>query len=185
MTAVPVPRCERVVEYLDHWTAIHPHVLLDELHECRRTYGQVARDVRACAASLLELGVRPGQSVAMLTTPRPEFLTVFLALSRIGAIWVGLNPSYRQAELMHVVSDSEPTLVVSLATHGLRESGEDIAAVAATSPAIRHVVAIDGSLPDAIPFADLLIEPSDAAAAELDRTASGIDPDGTALVIYT
>jgi acyl-CoA synthetase (AMP-forming)/AMP-acid ligase II len=185
MTAVPVPRCERLVEYLDHWTAIHPHVLLDELHECRRTYGQVARDVRACAASLLELGVRPGQSVAMLTTPRPEFLTVFLALSRIGAIWVGLNPSYRQAELMHVVSDSAPTLVVSLAAHGPREFGEDIAALAAASPAIRHVVAIDGSLPDAIPFAELLIEPSDAAAAELDRTASGIDPDGTALVIYT
>ena len=185
MTAAPVPRCDRLVEYLDHWTAIQPDVLLDELHECRRTYRQAGRDVRACAASLLELGVRPGQSVAMLTTPRPEFLTVLLALSRIGATWVGLNPSYQRGELMHVVSDSAPTLVVSLAAHGSRELGEDIAALAAARPTIRHVVAIDGSLPDAIPFAELLAEPSDAAAAELDRTASGIDPDGTALVIYT
>jgi acyl-CoA synthetase (AMP-forming)/AMP-acid ligase II len=185
MTDVPVPSCERLVEYLDHWTAIHPDVILDELRERRRPYGQVARDVRACAASLLELGVRPGQCVAMLSTPRPEFLTVFLALSRIGATWIGLNPSYQRAELMHVVGDSEPTVLVSLAAHGAREFGEDIAAVAAAKPTIRHVVAIDGPLPDAIPFAKLVAAPSAAAAAELDRTASGIDPDGTALVIYT
>jgi hypothetical protein len=37
MTALPVPRCERLVEYLDHWTAIHPDVILDELRERRRT----------------------------------------------------------------------------------------------------------------------------------------------------
>jgi acyl-CoA synthetase (AMP-forming)/AMP-acid ligase II len=185
MTAVPVPRCERLVEYLDHWTAVHPDVLLDELRDHRRTYGQVARDVRACAASLLELGVRPGQRVAMLTTPRPEFLTVFLALSRIGATWVGLNPSYRRVELMHVVGDSEPTVLMSLAAHGSREFGEDLAAVAAASPTIRHVVVIDGQLPGAIPFAELLAAPSAAAAAELDRTASTIDAEGTALVVYT
>jgi acyl-CoA synthetase (AMP-forming)/AMP-acid ligase II len=121
----------------------------------------------------------------MLSTPRPEFLTVFLALSRIGATWIGLNPSYRRAELLHVVGDSEPTVLVSLAGHGSREFGEDIAAVAAAQPTIRHVVAIDGMLPDAIPFAELLAAPPAAAAAGLDRTVSGIDPDGTALVIYT
>jgi len=185
MTGVPVPRLERLVEYLDHWTAIHPDGLLDQLRERERTYGQVARDVRACAASLLELGVRPGQRVAMLTTPRPEFLTVFLALSRIGATWVGLNPSHRRPELMQVVGDSEPTVLVSLAVDGSRAFGEDIAAVAAATPAVGHVVAIDGPLPDAIPFAELLGEPSAAAAAELDRTAGAVEPDGTALVIYT
>ena len=185
MTALPVPRCQQLVEYLDHWAARHPDVLLDELRERRRTYGQVARDTRACAASLLKLGVRPGQCVAMLTTPRPEFLTVFLALSRIGATWIGLNPSYRQAELMHVVSDSEPTLLISLATHGPRDLGEEIVALAADTPTIRHVVAIDGPLPDAIPFAELLAEPSAATAAELDRTASSVNPDDTAVVIYT
>ncbi len=185
MTAVPVPRCERLVRYLDHWAAIQPDLLLDELGERRRTYGQVACDVRACAAWLLGVGVRPGQCVAMLTTPGPEFLTVFLALSRIGATWIGLNPSYRRAELMHVVGDSEPTVLVSLSAHGGREFGDDIAALAAGHPTIRHVVAIGGPLPDAMPFAELLAEPSAAAVAELDRTASGVDPDGTALVIYT
>jgi acyl-CoA synthetase (AMP-forming)/AMP-acid ligase II len=80
---------------------------------------------------------------------------------------------------------SEPTVLVSLAAHGSREFGEDIAAVAAAKSTIRHVVAIDGPLPAAIPFAELLAAPSAPAAAELDRTASGIDPDDTALVIYT
>jgi len=185
MAAAPVPRCERLVEYLDHWAAIQPDALLDELRERGRTYGQVACDVRACAAALLELGVRPGQRVAMLTTPRPEFLTVFLALSRIGAAWIGLNPSHRRPELMHAVGDSEPTVLVSLAACGGREFGEDIAALAAGQPTIRHVVAVDGALPDAIPFAALLAEPSATAAAALDRTAGRVNPDGTALVVYT
>ena len=57
-----MPRCERLVGYLDHWAAIEPEVLLDELRKRRRiSYGQVACDLRACAAGLLEFGVRPGQ----------------------------------------------------------------------------------------------------------------------------
>ena len=85
---------------------------------------------------------------------------------------------------MHVVGDSEPTVLVSLCAHGGREFGEDIAALATGEPrsgmSSRSAARCRMRCPR-----ELLAEPSAAAVAELDRAASGVDPDGTALVIYT
>lgn len=152
-----VPRVERVADYLAHWSALQPDAPFDEFDGRRRTYRQAQEDVDACASALAAEGVRCGDRVAVLSTPRPEFLTLFLALSRIGAAWVGLNPSHTRDELLHVVSDSRPVLLFGLERHRDRDYTEDLAALREAVPSIRAVHRLldagflergDGALPD-------------------------------------
>ncbi|WP_460370325.1 class I adenylate-forming enzyme family protein, partial [Actinocorallia lasiicapitis] len=91
----------------------------DELDGVRRTYRQAAADVALCAAALAASGIKPGDRVAVLSTPRPEFLTLFFAVSRIGAVWIGLNPANTPAELGSVLADCKPSLLVGMVPHEL------------------------------------------------------------------
>ncbi|MBO2457934.1 class I adenylate-forming enzyme family protein [Actinomadura violacea] len=174
-----VPAAERAADLLRHWAGRDPHAPFDDLGGTRRTYGDAAADVARCAAALRASGVGAGDRVAVLTTPRPEFLTVFLALSEIGATWVGLNPRYTRDELLHAVTDSAPVLLMALAEHGKRAYAGDVAALRDAAPSIRETVALTGGLPGAVPFAAFLDRSDGAPAPE------ATDPDGPALIIYT
>lgn len=78
----------------------------------RRTYRQLAAQVRELASLLLDLGVRRGDRVAVLSTPRPEFLVSFLATAHVGGVWVGLNPGATRRELAYVLGDARPRVVL-------------------------------------------------------------------------
>ncbi|MGP4025849.1 class I adenylate-forming enzyme family protein [Actinomadura sp. 3N407] len=187
-----VPRVGRVADFLGHWASRNPGAPLDELDgtgRAPRSYRRAAGDVARCAAALRASGVRHGDRVAVLTTPRPEFLTLFLALSRVGAVWVGLDPRYTRDELLHVVTDSAPVLLVSLAEHGGRSYGEDMAALRDTAGSVRETVALTGSFPGAVPFEDFLAR-ADEPSGEDERPGEGATSgdggnDGPGLIIYT
>src|SRR5688500_7022775 len=89
------PLFDRFGDYLALHAAAWPSGEAAVLGDVRLTYGELAERVASCARAMLAGGVRKGDRVAMLTSPRPEYLIVFLALARIGAMWVGLNPKYR------------------------------------------------------------------------------------------
>jgi acyl-CoA synthetase (AMP-forming)/AMP-acid ligase II len=46
--------------------------------------------------ALRELGLSAGDRVALLCTPRPEYLLLLMAASRAGGVYVGLNPRTRR-----------------------------------------------------------------------------------------
>ncbi|REE95794.1 class I adenylate-forming enzyme family protein [Thermomonospora umbrina] len=176
-----LPKAERVADFLAHWAERRPDALLDDLGGTRRDYRRGAADVARCAEALTASGVRAGDRVAVLTTPRPEFLTIFLALSRIGAVWVGLNPRYTRPELLHVVTDSAPVLLIALAEHDGRSYADDVGALAEAAPSVRETVALTGSIPGAVPFEEFLTrEPSPQ-----DRAPDPGPADGPGLIVYT
>ena len=77
-------------------------------------YGAFDALVDEAARALVAAGIRAGDRVAVLSTPRPEYLLLWLAASRIGAIYVGLNPRYTAAELESVLARVQPRLVCTL-----------------------------------------------------------------------
>lgn len=70
--------------------------------------------VESAAQALLVAGIGPGDRIALLSTPRPEYLLVLMAASRVGAIYVGLNPRYTAKEVAEAVDRVRPRLIVSL-----------------------------------------------------------------------
>ncbi|BBE32382.1 class I adenylate-forming enzyme family protein [Sphingosinicella microcystinivorans] len=92
----------------------------------RLTYSEYARQVDAVAKSLIAMGVKPGDRVAMLDTPSPRFMVMFAAASGIGAIWMGLNPRYQLGELSYVVGDAQPVLIFAKSRVGSRDYYDDL-----------------------------------------------------------
>jgi acyl-CoA synthetase (AMP-forming)/AMP-acid ligase II len=76
------------------------------------TYAQAFERVDDIARRYARRGYGPGHRVALKLPNGAAFLLHFLALNRVGASVVPLNPEYRPAELGYVLEHSEAALVV-------------------------------------------------------------------------
>lgn len=99
------------------------------------TYGQLdALSARLARALVEEYGVAPGDRVAVQLATRPEVLALNVACARVGAIYVPLNPAYTDPEVVALVDDAAPALVVRdapLAHAVARVAADEVLAVAA------------------------------------------------------
>jgi crotonobetaine/carnitine-CoA ligase len=86
------------------------------------TYAAFGAEVSRTAAGLHELGVRPGDRVALFLPNGPEFLFVWFALAFLRATAVPINTAFRPSEAAYPLAHAEPSLVV--AAEGLRETLE-------------------------------------------------------------
>lgn len=179
-------RLSRLDEIIERWALASPHAVAAVINGKRITYTDLRVEIDAVAYALLELGVRKGDRVATLTTPHPDFLTTFLAAASIGAIWVGLNPKYRAAELQHVVSNSRPRLLFARTRIDGRPYEEEIAAMRAAAPSIEKVIVLneDPLIDDSIDLksAKKTARIQDMALAAARAACGGRDP---CLLVYT
>jgi malonyl-CoA/methylmalonyl-CoA synthetase len=76
------------------------------------TYGDMLAISGRLAAALKQLGVEPGDRVAVQVEKSPEALMLYLACVRAGAVYLPLNTAYTLAELEYFIGDAEPRLVV-------------------------------------------------------------------------
>lgn len=77
------------------------------------SYGALWRDVEALAGFLMrELGVQPGDRVAVDLQNSPQYVTAYYAILRAGAVVVPLNPMYRADEVAKILGDSGVTVAV-------------------------------------------------------------------------
>ena len=70
------------------------------------TYRDLADSVARGAQVLLDLGVRPGDRVALVMPNSTSHVVAFYAALRIGAVVVEHNPTYSTGELAHQLADS-------------------------------------------------------------------------------
>ena len=82
----------------------------------RLTYAQTDARATALAAALAELGVEPGDRVAVDMPNWPEFVISMFAAAKLGAIIVPLNPRFTTPELQYMLRHSEATVVVTAET---------------------------------------------------------------------
>jgi malonyl-CoA/methylmalonyl-CoA synthetase len=61
---------------------------------------------------LVELGVKPGDRVAVQTEKSAEALVLYLATLRAGAAYLPLNTAYTAGEIRYFLGDAEPSLFV-------------------------------------------------------------------------
>ena len=75
------------------------------------------RDIEArsngTAHTLASRGLGPGDRLVVQLANRLEFLDLFLACLKIGAIFVPVSVLYREREVGHIVGDAEPVAVVT------------------------------------------------------------------------
>lgn len=184
-TTQPDPVYDCIGEYVDFYAQSRPESTAIVFGNSRVSYKQLKHDVDACANSLLALGVQKGDRVCVLCTPRTEYWVLFLATTRIGAIWVGLNPKYKLDEMRYIVSDCEPKLLFALSAFDGREYADDVAALCQDVSSIKNVIAIDNELSDAMLFGDLPRLATSVPAESYTASVNSVKPGDPALIVYT
>ena len=78
----------------------------------RLTYRELDEQSDAVAAGLEHWGVRPGDHVAILSRPRPEWVSSFLGILKAGAVAIPIDPLLRKTEIHRLVSATDAVGVI-------------------------------------------------------------------------
>ncbi|GLV47410.1 long-chain-fatty-acid--CoA ligase [Thermus sp. LT1-2-5] len=77
------------------------------------TYGETWELARRFAQGLMDLGVKPGERVAIMLPNTPQFVLAFFGTLLAGGVGVNVNPLYTPRELRHQLKDAgAETLVI-------------------------------------------------------------------------
>ncbi len=87
--------------------------LISRHQQIRLTYRELQSQVDQCAKSLLAMGIQKGQRIGIWSPNRAEWCVTQFATSKIGAILVNINPSYRTHELEYVLQQSGCCAIVT------------------------------------------------------------------------
>jgi crotonobetaine/carnitine-CoA ligase len=77
------------------------------------TYDQLNKRSNSLAHSLLEIGEKKGSHVAVMFNNCPEIIYSWIGLSKIGAIWVPTNPTYKGHILEYSLNQSDSTTLIT------------------------------------------------------------------------
>ena len=166
-------------------------VSADPGHEClvfdqrRTTFAQVGAAARALAGELRELGVMPGDRVAVDVPNQPEWMISFLALAQIGAVLVPLNPALGYHELKYQLRHAEASLAIAAASGTEVDHLEQFDDLLNELPDLRHLIVVgadDVWVDDRVrSFPDVIASGRD----DVEHDPVALDEDAPLAIIYT
>ena len=149
------------------------------------TYAQLHDRVCRTAAGLRGLGLQPEQRMLMLMADSPEFVTVYLAAMRIGAIPVPVSTMLHADGVADLLRDSRARLL-ALTPEFVGQAVE----AAAAAPELAGIILGGSALADpaAAPLAGSSVPVhllAELAAGSRDETVYDTSPDSPAFWLYT
>jgi 2,3-dihydroxybenzoate-AMP ligase len=137
----------------------------------RWTYAELDAWVGRVATGLRGL-IAPRQRVVVQVPNIPEFVVLFFALVRIGALPVLALPAHRESEIVPLCEVSE-AVAYFIADDDSYDYRELARTVCKAVPAVQHVIVVNDSLPEATPVALPRPDPSDVALFLLSGGTTG------------
>ncbi|MEV0366459.1 AMP-dependent synthetase/ligase [Nocardia fusca] len=96
------------------------------------SWSQYFEAVQHAALGLHDLGIKPGDRVAIMSSTRQEWVMAALAILSVNGVLVGVYPTSSPHELEQVLGSSEASAIFA-------ESSSDLAKVAAVGPRLPHL----------------------------------------------
>jgi cyclohexanecarboxylate-CoA ligase len=177
-------RNESLETYLDRWATARPDKAAVVDGQGRYTWAALARAVERVAHGLASHGVEPGVVVSCQLPNWNEFVLVFLALSRLGAVVHPIPPTYRASELRFMLGLLESQALVIPATFRGFDYRQMAAQIRSDLPRLERVFVARGDAPVGMdPFAALTDTTWEARAGR--RPLPGSDPNTVHEVVFT
>jgi len=108
------------------------------------SWGELRSEVARVRCGLEALGVKRGDRVAAYLPNIPETITAFLAVASLGAIWASCAPEFGVRAVLDRLGQIEPTVLVAVDAYRYggrrRDRSDELAAIRAGLPTLRHVV---------------------------------------------
>lgn len=147
------------------------------------SYEQFKQAVDDVACAFETLGLEAGQRVVIFSSNRPEMLITDFACYHLGAVPVSVYSTSSAEQLLYVLRDCQPQMVLAGGKEQLAKALE-CAAKCDWSP---RVISFD-NLEGAMPWADVLAlgeKSSDECRKEVEKRRLAVKPDDIATLIYT
>jgi long-chain acyl-CoA synthetase len=136
------------------------------------TWAEARAKILAIAAALVDVGVRPGDAVILLSENRWEWLCCDLGIQAAGAVTVPIYPSTQSRVVRHIADDSQAVLAIV-------SSGSQAEKLQLTDR-LQRIVPIDPEVTGWIASA-----PAASATGELSHRLAGLDGSQVASIVYT
>ena len=155
-----------------------PALVTDERADVRRA----AAEVRQAAAAMIDLGVRPGDRVAIWSPNTWHWVVACLATHYAGAVVVPLNTRYTASEATDILARTEAPLLIAIGEFlGTDRGRGDLDRDAL--PALRHIVRVpmgddgDGHVGR--------VRRRGTNLAAVDARAAAVSPDDVSDILFT
>ena len=133
-------------DILDRAADIHPEKEAFVEGNTRITYGEAREKANKLALSFMELGIKPRDRVLVQLPNWHEFIYVYFALQKIGAIVVLLIERYRQHEINHLISLTGATSWIVPFKYKKYDFIPIINDVRNDNPQMKNVITVRGSV---------------------------------------
>ncbi|MEK7710349.1 MAG: AMP-binding protein [Planctomycetota bacterium] len=150
--------------------------------KCSLSFAAFGETVFQIARHLIDLDVRPGDRIAMLSENRPEMYMFELAVMSIGAVTVPIFAGYPAAQIAYVLGHSRPRFVVVSGKHQLDKIERG------AFPWVRRFYCMDFDTACEAWGAEnftALTSAGGASVERLDQKIAAVQPDDLCVVMYT
>lgn len=190
--------CSTVGNWLNQVARDWPNneALVHHQGKIRYTYKALLKDVDQLARGLMALGIQKGDPVALWGPNRPEWVVTQLALAKMGAILVALDPSYGLEDLQYVLSfsqakalltaegpqDSYLTMIRSLAPE-LWESPQKPGTIL---PDLEVLITLSSPAPQPLrSFQEVMDRGKEISAGQLKEREEALCPEDPLMILFT
>ena len=168
--------------WVKRWSVLHPRKTAIIYEDENTSYLELHQKVNQACCWLQSLGIEKGDRVAVMLQNCPEFLELYLACSRLGAIFVPVNYRLAAPELDYTLANSRPRLFVF--------GGEYAQTVFNLTPKDRRPLMLLASIPECANFEDVLDYHAGTSACEgqhpfLTESMAPATPEEPHVIMYT
>jgi long-chain acyl-CoA synthetase len=107
-----VPPTQSLVGMIEESAETYRDAVALDFFGATTSYRQLGAQINRAAGGLRDLGVRPGDRVALVLPNCPQHIVAFYAVLRLGAIVVEHNPLYTERELRHQFEDHRARIAI-------------------------------------------------------------------------
>jgi acyl-CoA synthetase (AMP-forming)/AMP-acid ligase II len=139
----------------------------------RYTYAELETHVNSATAAFATLGLKAGDHIACSIGNDPELIVAFLAVMRLGAVWIGIPPRLAGPEKAYILQDSEAAaFLADAATFASLGPSDDL-------PALKYRIELEPGRDDC-EWRNML-----ARHQEVGRPRTRVKPWAPAAIAYT
>ncbi|NQS76212.1 MAG: AMP-binding protein [Peptococcaceae bacterium] len=164
-----------------------------------RTYAEFRDDVDTFARSLIAMGVKPGDHVAIWATNVPQWFITFWATTKIGAVLVTVNTAYKIYEAEYLLRQSDTHTLVMIDGYKdsnyvgiIKELCPELETAEAGSPLhlkrlpfLRNIVTIDSRQKGCLTWEEAITMSETVSIEEVYRRAMVINRHDVCNIQYT
>jgi long-chain acyl-CoA synthetase len=143
------------------------------------TWGELRERVDALAGGLHALGLRKGDTIALMLGNRPEFHLADLAAVMVGATPFSIYMTYAPGQIAYVVGDAGARIIITEQAFlgNVLKAREELSE-------LEHVIVVDGDAQDGVMTLEEAVGRADGSF-DVDASIAEIGPEDVLTLIYT